>query len=67
MKTVMLAIVCLFSLFIPVGFWLSGWEVSRVSLGPIMGAFVFWGGYFEMRKVEKAECEKETDDANQGP
>ena len=46
-----LILAVIFSASIPLGFWLAGWTVSKVSLGPIWAALGFWLAYFRAREL----------------
>jgi hypothetical protein len=43
----------LFTLCIPLGFWLDDWTISRVSLAPIWAALGFWLGYIRARELDR--------------
>jgi len=46
-----LILAVLFTVCIPLGFWLSDGAITKVSLGPIWAALGFWLAFFRVRAL----------------
>jgi hypothetical protein len=51
--TLSLILAVIFTLASPICFWSTDWAFTRVSVGSICWALMFWFSYFRLKEIDK--------------